>query len=308
MKDHLPFAGGGAWYKGNMHTHTTDSDGCYSPERTVERYRDIGYSFLCTTDHRQYNYNKHLEREGFAIIPGSEVDLNPPGGALCHHLVAFRSEECERNYPDGHRYMEPQWRGEGTVQGVIDELNARGNLVIYCHPVWSKTELADFSGLHGLFGMEVYNTGCHVANNTGHAEIYLDSLFRRKRLRNAFATDDNHKEYDIGGGWICVKCGELSERALVDAMKAGAFYSSTGPEIYDFGVREGSVFIECSEVKEIRFTSFEQFGHNYMAPKGQTLGRAEHKISGGETYIRVECVDQCGMKAWTNAVYIDNLL
>lgn len=46
-----PYAVSGKWYKGNLHTHTTRSDGTLSPEEIVKWYEDNGYSFLAITDH-----------------------------------------------------------------------------------------------------------------------------------------------------------------------------------------------------------------------------------------------------------------
>src|SRR6187551_3594953 len=39
--------------KGNVHTHTTLSDGGSSPEHTISWYRSHGYQFLALTDHNQ---------------------------------------------------------------------------------------------------------------------------------------------------------------------------------------------------------------------------------------------------------------
>ncbi|MEI9948375.1 MAG: hypothetical protein WDO74_05185 [Pseudomonadota bacterium] len=39
--------------KGNVHTHTTLSDGGSSPEQTIAWYRSHGYQFLALTDHNQ---------------------------------------------------------------------------------------------------------------------------------------------------------------------------------------------------------------------------------------------------------------
>jgi predicted metal-dependent phosphoesterase TrpH len=40
----------GKWYKGNLHTHTNNSDGVLSPAQMAEQYRAAGYDFLCITD------------------------------------------------------------------------------------------------------------------------------------------------------------------------------------------------------------------------------------------------------------------
>ncbi len=39
--------------KGNVHTHTTLSDGGSSPEHTIAWYRSHGYQFLALTDHNK---------------------------------------------------------------------------------------------------------------------------------------------------------------------------------------------------------------------------------------------------------------
>ncbi len=39
------------WYRGNIHTHTTESDGDAEPEVVAAWYRDHGYDFLVLSDH-----------------------------------------------------------------------------------------------------------------------------------------------------------------------------------------------------------------------------------------------------------------
>ena len=51
----LPF------FKGNLHCHTTESDGKLSPDEVVALYRDLGYDFLALTDHRRLSAPTHLE-------------------------------------------------------------------------------------------------------------------------------------------------------------------------------------------------------------------------------------------------------
>jgi hypothetical protein len=46
-----PFEAEGRWFKGNVHTHTTNSDGHMTKEQIVLRYREAGYDFLSITDH-----------------------------------------------------------------------------------------------------------------------------------------------------------------------------------------------------------------------------------------------------------------
>ena len=41
----------GRWFKGNLHTHTLNSDGDSLPDEVVRWYRAHGYQFLVLTDH-----------------------------------------------------------------------------------------------------------------------------------------------------------------------------------------------------------------------------------------------------------------
>ena len=42
----------GNWYKGNLHMHTTVSDGALDPVEAINIYREAGYDFIAITDHR----------------------------------------------------------------------------------------------------------------------------------------------------------------------------------------------------------------------------------------------------------------
>lgn len=48
------FGGPGQWYKGNLHSHTTNSDGHLTPAQAVALFRQYGYSFLCLSEHDYY--------------------------------------------------------------------------------------------------------------------------------------------------------------------------------------------------------------------------------------------------------------
>ena len=45
----------GNWYKGNIHCHTTDSDGMLTPDEVVRLYKDAGYQFLAISDHNIFS-------------------------------------------------------------------------------------------------------------------------------------------------------------------------------------------------------------------------------------------------------------
>jgi histidinol phosphatase-like PHP family hydrolase len=46
-----PFSLPGSWFKGNLHVHSTASDGKLTPDQVIDWHRRRGYHFLALTDH-----------------------------------------------------------------------------------------------------------------------------------------------------------------------------------------------------------------------------------------------------------------
>ena len=55
-------------FKGNLHAHTTFSDGRRPIDEVIARYRDLGYDFLAITDHD----DRIDEDYWFNIPPGDD--------------------------------------------------------------------------------------------------------------------------------------------------------------------------------------------------------------------------------------------
>src|SRR5213075_3272640 len=67
-----------SWYKGNLHTHTLNSDGDSTPDDVAKWYREHGYRFLVLTDHNFLTNVDGLNAllgvsEQFLLIKGEEV-------------------------------------------------------------------------------------------------------------------------------------------------------------------------------------------------------------------------------------------
>lgn len=74
MKKSL-FPDGGVWLKGNIHSHSTVSDGMFSPRELAELYRDHGYAFLSMTDHNVLVSHSELPEDQIILLTGLEHDL-----------------------------------------------------------------------------------------------------------------------------------------------------------------------------------------------------------------------------------------
>ena len=107
----------------------------------------------------------------------------------------------------------------------------------------------------------VLNSGCAIEDGVDTNAAYWDELLAQGKRIWGVATDDGHAVYQHCKGWVMVN-SENNVSAILDALKEGKFYSSCGPEIYDFYVDGDKVILECSPVSNaarIEFRSFSAF-------------------------------------------------
>ena len=77
----------GNWYKGNLHMHTTLSDGKLDPVEAISVYREAGYDFIAITDHRKVG---HLwQDDSFLILPGVEWDTGDAVHMPVYHILGI---------------------------------------------------------------------------------------------------------------------------------------------------------------------------------------------------------------------------
>lgn len=90
----------GRWpLTGDLHIHSTESDGNQRPEVVCANYRRHGYDFMVVSDHGRYypslNAIKAYKgvKTGLNIVPGEEVHMPAVHGQKCdYHIVNFGGE------------------------------------------------------------------------------------------------------------------------------------------------------------------------------------------------------------------------
>ena len=321
------FSEKGAWYKGNLHSHTTNSDGMLTPKESAELFKSRGYAFLCITDHDRYSdYSGELGDENFLILPGYEASAVLYSGITLrrrikvHHVNAIlgtsemqRRAVCVR--PEHLEFL-PQrvffgsWNGAAVLQEMVGRMERCGFIAMYNHPVWSRVSEYEFTGTRGLFAMEIFNYNTVNESGTGFDTLHWDLMLREGRRILGAATDDNHNEGkfdDACGGWITVKSERLTHDEIITNILAGNYYSSSGPEIYDWGVKNGRAFVSCGAVSRVNFIAGGCVNDGASVLCGapdETMEYAEYKLSGSESYLRAECIDRYGRTAWTNPIFL----
>lgn len=294
--------------KGGLHCHTTRSDGRVTPEDVMRMHKENGYDFLAITDHRRYNYKNFVPELGLTIIPGMEMDN---GGSIpCQYgFRTFHTVCIGPNKEDGNVYEQDVLLNsqvaatQEELQPYLDEIHANKNLTIYCHPEWSSTPARYFEKLRGNFAMEIWNSGCVIENDMDTDAAYWDELLGQGIRIFGVATDDGHSAHQHCKGWVRVNA-ENNVNAILKALEQGAFYSSTGPEIYDFYFEDEKVVVECSAAAKVRIHSDCHPTCVVRDDNGQ-LTRVEIPLrSNAYQYIRATVIDANGAKAWTNPIFL----
>ena len=110
----------------DLHTHTTASDGTYSPVRLVDYAVREGVSALAITDHDTVDglpeAAAYARRINFNLIPGIEFSVEYPHGTF--HVVGlfidFENHEIKSKLVSLRSYR------ENRAHGIIDDLNRCG--------------------------------------------------------------------------------------------------------------------------------------------------------------------------------------
>ena len=296
-----PFTETGYWLKGNLHTHTTVSDGVRSPQNCVDHYAENGFDFLSITDHGSVVDPSGLNSRNMILIPGEELCLGRSRAGSTFHLVLLGLKQALPFKDFNH---------DENPQRAIDMVDNLGGLTILAHPYWSGLQHMDLLQLKGYFGVEIYNTSCEVYRGTGYSRSHIDGLLADGRNVKIFATDDHHgapeplKQSDSCGAWIMVKSKERDPKSILDSIKNGYFYASNGPEFKKISIEDGIIHVETSPVRHITFYSTPSLGSRFTAERGNLTSYSYHGRE-GEAYVRVEATDETGRTAWSNPIFVE---
>ena len=175
-----PFSSPGNWLKGNLHTHSTQSDGDLAPDAVVNWYADRGYDFLAITDHRIRTIVDPPAGDRLTLIPSMEFDLWEEVTGFEFHVLGI-----------GIKSIDESLRGE-SLRKTVGEIKNDGGLSILAHPYWHGLTTDVVLNCDGLDGMEVFNSTCEDMNGKGESGYLWDSLLDGGMDLLGFAVDDAH--------------------------------------------------------------------------------------------------------------------
>ena len=284
---------GGRWYKGNLHTHSTRSDGVLDFDEVVALYRQAGYDFLAVTDH--WVPAETLEEPDFLLLAGCEYDA-------ARQVPYGRRQRVIHYDINGIGFTRPPqveqdagWDG----QQIVDAIRAAGGLAFYNHPAWLRNRADDILPIEGLSGIEIYNTFTGMAPHftlpySGHV---VDELAFGGKLMPVLATDDPHfYQGEQLKSYILLRAASLSRADVMAALSRGDFLATQGPWLCA-QICQGQLHVECTPAVCIRAIS-DSWQSTQREGTGMTA--MDFPLPEDASYIRVEVVDGQGRTAWSS--------
>ena len=323
----------GNFYKANLHCHSTVSDGEHTPERLKEMYKGKGYSVIAYTDHHAMVDHSDLTDEGFLALVGVELDSTenktfseakcchmcfiapePSANMPCYHRTKYFWNNTE-NYRNAVRYdkSKPDFEREYTPENIslmMKEGQDNGFFVTYNHPSWSLESYNDYTNYHNMDAMEICNYGCFVCGYNDYNEKEYDDMLRAGKRIYCISTDDNHNhgnDSDSFGGFTVIKAEGLEYGKIFKALKAGDFYASQGPEIFELYVEDGKIHVKCSPEKSIIMNTGRRRTAWAISEGGVPVTEGHFEFAPEDKYIRITVTDFEGKHANTNAYFVDEL-
>lgn len=289
----LPWTALGRFYKGNLHCHSTLSDGKLPLGTVVNIYREQEYDFLAVTEHRLIADTRWFDNEGFVTIPGTELDQPVQPGGPHRYINAL-----------GLPHHFPLDARDESLPEIARRARDAGAFVAIACPAWCGTTTDDVLAVGAAHAVETYNETCELANARGSSWHLVDEAADRGVRLLGLAVDDAHFHAMDGlAAWVEVKTERLTPSVIVDALKRGHYYHSTGPKILDLKVSDDAVSITTSPVRSIMLSGLLSSG---AAEHGYGLTTATFPLNHFRPgYFRVTITDHTGKRAWSNPVWLD---
>ncbi len=271
------------WLKGNLHAHTTLSDGELPPDETLEAFIRRGYDYAALTDHDVVATPAEERYPQILFLPGVEHS------AQQHILRVNVTTTLPRDL---------------SYQSVIDLTLQADGLVILNHPNWGDDfnhwRDAQLFSLERFHGIEIYNNVIEYLEGSPYATDRWDRLLSAGRQLWGYANEDTHRILQIGSAWNMVNVRQRSKAEVLEALKTGRFYASTGAVLEEIAVQDGFWFVRSGNAKALRLISHQ--GEVLEEVKGST---ATFSLSRARVYARVEAVGDGFARAWTQPVFVE---
>lgn len=298
-----------AFLKGNLHTHTLESDGDAPVGEVLAWYKAHGYAFVAITDHNKLVGTSTYAAAGFLPLPGDELSSRAWVGEtrLSLHVNAL----CGTAPATG---VEARLPAAAVLQQTIDRAKTGGALVLLNHPNFGwAVSTGDLLAVGGFELLEIASGHPGVnergdAAHPGEEELWDLYLTRRGRVFGA-AVDDSHDFRDPaqdrrpGRAWVQAWSPDLSPASVCAALREGRFYASRGSELKRLSVSGREMELDVAGWDPAS-DKVEFIGSGGRVLETTSAGPARYRVRGGEGYVRAHVVQAGGREAWTQAYFL----
>ncbi|MNO36217.1 hypothetical protein D3C76_262840 [compost metagenome] len=262
------------YLKGQLHCHTTNSDGVDSPTGIVTAYKNAGYHFVAITDHAFVTPDPMVSGVTF-IQSAEELDGTGHGHIPSYNIASLAGSTCHADVMNYHR--------------------KNGSLVSCAHPRWYDIRFtdADLRNLNYNF-IEIYN----AIEDIEH-DALVDELYNSGKRFYLTAVDDCHDKTGshFNKGYVVVNANTNSLNDIMDALRHGNFISSTGNDL-DITTVGSTLTATCTETSKIEFIANNKV---VQSIEGTTTS---YTLKGDERYLRVRATRiSDNKKAWSNPIF-----
>ena len=296
--------------RGNVHTHTTISDGGSSPEQTITWYRSHGYQFLALTDHNSLSRPARyasLQEPGFVLLSGEEITMTGKGRQV--HVNAL----CTKTRIPGGNFGS----AAAALSTAISQVRAQGGVAIVNHPNFDwGLSAADVIDARDASLLEIASGHPYVhsagdATHPSHEGLWDIALSSGADFMGVGVDDEHHIDVSSdppatpGRAWISVFGEKAEALPICAALAQGQLYASTGVELRRISVSDHSYEVEpVGPGVTVVFVGLQ--GRELARSKLGASGIAAYTLRGDEGYVRVRVEGDNGKRAWTPAVRVAN--
>ena len=280
---------GKKWWKGNLHLHTTVSDGRKDPEEAYRIYREAGYDFIARTDHWQYGTEQIAD--GLLVLSGCEYDSGRIASSGIYHILSIAAAE------------EPILTHGAGPQEIIDAIRRADGYAVLAHPAWSLNTCEQMMALTGYDATEIFNSVSGFPHNCRpDSSLLVDQVASRGRFPGLVADDDVHfyTESEVCRSYIFVQAEECTREAILASLRAKRYFATQGPRLF-VKKEDDRIVVECDPVRQIVFYSDQAFIWD-RTRSGEALTGAVHRIHANETFVRVEVCDAEGRRGFSQII------
>jgi hypothetical protein len=314
-------ARGPGWYRGDLHGHTIHSDGSWDVSGLVDFARQHRLDFVTLTDHNTISALQQMDSL-------SSGDLLTMGG---FELTTFYGHALALGI---RQFIDWRIRAETrTMRDIQAKVEAAGGLFVIAHPAcpgdpgctgchWEYQDMMPGTAHLVEIWNEHYGSG---SNNEGAVELWYRWLNQGHHIY-ATVGSDIHGPADpaLEFAFNVVYAQELAEAAILDGVRHGHSYLSSGPRLEFTGRSSAGKAMMGDSLTGDQFSFFAQWTACGPSDRLRFIldGQVKEELTSGKEdehswqlddgqshWCLIEVRDDKGnMRAVTNPIFFGSLL